>query len=116
MKITCLDKITKIKVTLEGAKDVWKQVPISKDDGSPIFSFRVFTLEPNGHTPYHTHPFEHLNYIIEGDGAMVTEGGGAKELKKGDFALVLPDEKHQYRNNSSTDPFILICAVPKEFE
>ena len=66
MKITNLENIPKIKVNMEGAKDAYKQVPISKNDGSSLFSFRVFTIEPKGHTPFHDHPFEHLNYIISG--------------------------------------------------
>ena len=59
MKITSLDRVQKVKVKMEGAKDAWKQIPISKNDGSPIFSFRVFTIDQNGHTPYHRHPYEH---------------------------------------------------------
>lgn len=116
MKITALDKLKKTKVALEGAKEVWKQVPISKDDGSPLFSFRVFTIEPNGHTPYHTHPFEHLNYIIKGRGVMVNEKSEEQKIQAGDFALVLPDEKHQYRNTSVSKPLVMICAVPKDYE
>ena len=116
MKITALEKLEKAQVTLEGAKAVWKQVPISKDDGSPLFSFRVFTIEPNGHTPYHTHPFEHLNFIIEGNGVMVNEKMEEKEIRPGDFALVLPNEKHQYRNTSESEPLVMICAVPKDYE
>ena len=116
MKINNLDSIEKIKLTMEGAKDVLKQVPISKNDGSPIFSFRVFTIKPHGHTPYHRHPFEHLNYVIKGNGALVTENGEEHEIKEGDFALILPDEKHQYKNKSETDPLIMICAVPKDYE
>ena len=116
MKITSLDKLEKTKMTMEGAKDVWKQVPISKADGSPVFSFRVFTILPDGHTPYHTHASEHLNYIIEGEGALVDEKGKEYPVKKGDFALVLPNEKHCYRNKSSTHPMVMICAVPKEYE
>lgn len=116
MKITRLDKLEKTKVTMEGAKGTWKQVPISKNDGSPMFAFRVFTIEQNGHTPYHTHPFEHLNYVIEGHGALVMEGGEEYEIEKGDFALVLPDEKHQYRNKSASESLIVICAVPKDYE
>lgn len=116
MKITALDKLEKVRVTLEGAKAVWKQVPISKDDRSPLFSFRVFTIEPNGHTPYHTHPFEHLNYIIEGNGVMVNEKSEEQKIHTGDFALVLPNEKHQYRNTSASEPLIMICAVPKDYE
>ncbi|MBW2319189.1 MAG: cupin domain-containing protein [Deltaproteobacteria bacterium] len=128
MKIAGLDRIEKTKMDMEGAKDVWKQVPISKNDGSPVFSFRVFTVEPGGHTPFHAHAFEHLNYIIDGHGTLVTDSGkehnigkgedSGKEhnIGKGDFALVLPDERHQYKNKSSHEPLIIICAVPKEHE
>ena len=101
---------------MEGAQNVSKQVPISKDDGSPTFAFRVFTIEPHGHTPFHEHTFEHLNYIMEGNGVIVAETGAESEVKKGDFALILPREKHQYRNKSTTQPLVMICAVPKEYE
>jgi quercetin dioxygenase-like cupin family protein len=46
----------------------------------------------------------------------VEENGREHEVKKGDFVLVLPDEKHQYKNRSPKSPFIMICAVPKEYE
>ena len=116
MKIINIDSVSKVKANMEGAEKVFKQVPISAEDGSPVFSFRVFSIEPNGHTPYHIHPFEHLNYIIEGEGCLVTESGEERMLKKGDFALVLPNEKHQYRNKSNNTTMVMICAVPKEFE
>jgi quercetin dioxygenase-like cupin family protein len=116
MKITCLKEIERTKMAMEGAKGVWKQVPISKAAGSPNFSVRVFTIEPGGHTPYHAHPFEHLNYIIEGEGVVIREDGTECPVKAGDFALVLPDEKHQYKNLSPAKPMMMICAVPKEYE
>ena len=116
MKIVSLDKVEKTNPHMEGARGLVKQLPISKDDGSPMFSFRVFTLEGDGHSPFHEHPFEHINYVIEGKGAIVSETGEEHEIKKGDFALVLPDEKHQYRNKSARDPFIMICAVPRDYE
>jgi quercetin dioxygenase-like cupin family protein len=116
MKITNLDKIEKVTMTMEGAKDVLKQVPLSKKDGAPNFSFRVFTILPGGHTPYHTHGVEHMNFIIEGEGAMVDAAGAEHPFKAGDFIMVLPDEKHQYRNSSAKSPVVMICAVPKEYE
>jgi quercetin dioxygenase-like cupin family protein len=116
MKITNLDMVEKTKMTMEDAKDTYKQIPISKNDGTPTVSFRVFTIEPGGHTPYHIHAFEHINYIISGNGALVTETGEEHPVKKGDFVLVLPDEKHQYKNKSASETFIVICAVPKEYE
>ncbi len=116
MKIVSLDQIEKTKVEMEGAVDVWKQTPVSSADGSPSFAFRVFTVDPGGHTPYHTHPFEHLNYVISGNGALVTESGELRPLCAGDFALVTPGEKHQYRNTSADAPFVMICAVPSAYE
>jgi quercetin dioxygenase-like cupin family protein len=116
MKITNLSQVEKTKVTMEGAKDAWRQVPLGKADGAPVFSVRVFTIEPGGHTPYHTHASEHVNYIIEGEGALVTETGEERPIRTGDFVLVLPNEKHQYRNASADKPFVMICAVPKEYE
>lgn len=116
MKITSLDRIEKVKMTMEGAKDAYKQVPISRDDGAPSFSFRVFTIEPGGHTPFHTHPFEHVNYVMEGRGVLVSAGGEEKPVAKGNFALVLPNEPHQYRNTAQDGPLVIICAVPKEYE
>ncbi len=56
-----------------------------------------------------------MNYVIKGTGALVNEKGEETLLKAGDFALVYPDEKHQYRNKGDI-PFKMICGVPKEFE
>lgn len=54
-------------------------------------------------------------YVIEGIGCLVNEEGEEQPLKAGDFALVIPSEKHQYRNKGDK-PFKMICGVPKEFE
>jgi len=113
--IAALEKVKKIVPDMKGAKGVYKQIPISKEDGTPTFSFRVFTIEPGGHTPLHNHPFEHLNYVIEGNGSVMAENR-EYEVKKGDFIMVLPDEVHQYRNTSTDAPLVIICAVPKEYE
>lgn len=116
MKIISLKNVPKKVVEMDGVKGAWKQIPLSKEDDAPIYAYRVFTLEGNGFTPYHQHPYEHMNYIIEGEGAIVNEAGEEKPIKAGDFALVMPNEKHQYRNKSSDKAFVMICGVPKEFE
>jgi quercetin dioxygenase-like cupin family protein len=116
MKIIAIDQVEKKKVRMEGAAGAWKQLPLGTGDGVPVYSLRVFTVEPGGNTPYHSHPYEHMNFIIEGQGVLVNEAGEEKPLKKGDFALVNPNEKHQYRNNSTVEVFRMICGVPKEFE
>jgi quercetin dioxygenase-like cupin family protein len=116
MKIIAADQVEKKKVQMEGASGAWKQLPLGSADGAPVYSFRVFTLEPGGNTPYHSHPYEHMNFIIEGQGILVNEAGEGQPVNAGDFALVNPNEKHQYRNNSSDKVFRMICGVPKEFE
>lgn len=115
MKVIALNEVEKRKVEMTGAEKAWKQMPLSAADGVPVYSYRVFTVEPGGYTPYHSHPYEHMNFIIEGSGALVNEQGEETPLKAGDFALVMPDEKHQYRNKGDK-PFKMICGVPKEFE
>ncbi len=116
MKISHINKVKKIKVVMEGAKRVYRQCPISRKDKTPTFSFRVFTIKPNGYTPFHKHPFEHVNYVIKGYGSVVDKKGNEHKIKKGDFILIMPDEKHQYKNKSTKNSFIMICGVPKKYE
>lgn len=116
MIITNLDNIEMKKVEMDGVKHAFKQVPLSREHGAPNFSFRVFTLEPGGHTPHHNHPFEHLNYIISGQGIVVRDDGSEEPVKAGDFVMILPGERHQYRNASKQEQFQFICAVPIEYE
>ncbi len=115
MKVVSLKDVEKKKVEMAGAEKAWKQMPLSQADGVPVYSYRVFTVEPGGFTPYHSHPYEHMNFIIEGEGALINEKGEETPLHAGDFALVNPDEKHQYRNKGDK-PFKMICGVPREFE
>jgi quercetin dioxygenase-like cupin family protein len=116
MKIISLQQVDKKEVHMDGANKAWKQIPLSRTDGAPVYALRVFTIEPGGYTPYHQHPYEHMNFIIEGEGVLVNEAGEQQPMKAGDFALVLPGEKHQYRNASLKKDFKMICGVPKEFE
>jgi len=116
MKIISLKDVPKNNVEMTGAIGASKQIPLSKNDGAPVYSYRVFTLEPGGNTPYHKHNYEHMNYVIEGEGYLVNEKGEKLSVKKGDFALVLPNEKHQYLNKSMENQFVMICGVPNDFE
>jgi quercetin dioxygenase-like cupin family protein len=116
MKIIDLEHTEKTNVLMEGSQKVTRQVPLSRDDGAPNFSFRVFTIEPGGNTPHHAHAQEHLNYIISGKGVICGEVGEERPVKQGDFVLILPNEIHQYKNASPAEPFVFICAVTKEYE
>ncbi len=116
MKITSLERVPRTPVNMTGVKNACKQVPVGTAEGAPNFVFRVFTLAPEGHTPYHEHPWEHVNYVISGTGILVDADGRRHPLATGDFAYVEPGEKHQYRNAHETDDFVLVCAVPEAYE
>lgn len=115
MIIRKLEDVTKTGVDMDGVKGITKQLVLGADDGVPNFSFRVFTLEPGGHSPHHTHDLEHLNYVLSGSGCLVDEEGRENPLETGDFAFVAPGDVHQFRNNG-TEPFVFLCAVPKAYE
>jgi quercetin dioxygenase-like cupin family protein len=102
-------------VVMDGVQGAWKQLVLGAADGVPNFSFRVFTLEPDGHTPHHSHATEHLNLVLSGRGVLVDPAGEERTLNAGDFAFVPPDELHQFRN-AGPEPFVFLCAVPKRYE
>ena len=115
MYVIGLDEVQKTIPAMKGVKGVHKQIPLSIKDGVPTFSFRVFTIEPGEHTPFHRHEFEHMNYVISGEGILVAEDR-EHALKQGDFALILGGEKHQFKNSSDKQNLRFICAVPREYE
>lgn len=114
MKITRLENCESMTVDMEGAAGASRQVPIGKTEGAPNFSARVFTLQPGGHTPHHSHVSEHLNYVLSGKGVAL-EGETPREIREGDFVLVNPKELHQYRNTGD-EPLMFICVVPSQYE
>lgn len=115
MKIKKLDEVPRETVAMDGVRGAVKQLVLGDADGVPNFSIRVFTVEPGGHTPFHSHASEHLNYVISGRGELRDADGTTHPLRKGEFAFVEPDEQHQFRNVGD-EPFVFICAVPKEYE
>lgn len=116
MIIKNINQAEKVEVKIPGAEKAVKQILIGKADGTPNYSMRVFTLEPEGKTPYHEHNYEHLNYIISGTGYLLDVYGNKHPIKEGEFALISPNEKHQFCNASDNQNFVMICLVPKEFE
>lgn len=47
---------------------------------------------------------------------LVGENNQEHPVKKGDFAFLPPNEKHQFKNKSETEELVFICAVPNECE
>ena len=115
MMIKAMDDVPMQAVTMDGAKDVRVRVVFGPADQAPTFAMRIFELAPGGHTPFHTHPFEHEAVILGGAIAAVTEAGQTP-LRVGDALLIAPDEKHQFKNRSETEPARFMCLVPIAYQ
>jgi quercetin dioxygenase-like cupin family protein len=93
-----------------GAEKVKVRWLITKEMGAPTFAMRLFEVQPEGHSPFHDHPWEHEVFILEGEGTVVSENG-PKRFKQGDVVFVLPNEKHQFKNNGART-LKFLCLVP----
>ena len=54
-------------VTMDGAESVNVRWLISKKDGAENFAMRCFEMAPGGHSPHHSHKWEHEAFILEGE-------------------------------------------------
>ena len=102
-------------VKMEGASNVSVRVIFGPVDKAPTFAMRIFELEPGGHTPYHSHPFEHEVVILSGDIVVVGEQG-PQSLKPEQMLLIGPNEKHQFKNPSVTQIARFMCLVPIDYQ
>ncbi|MBS7632057.1 cupin domain-containing protein [Candidatus Bathyarchaeota archaeon] len=94
----------------EGTFGVKVRWLITKQMGAPNFAMRLFELEPNGHSPLHSHPWEHEVFILEGEGVAVNSNGEHK-FKTGDVVFIAPNEQHQFKNTGKKT-LNFLCLVP----
>jgi len=97
-------------IEVEGAEGVKKAGLVTAGDGAPSAAMRLFELARGGHTPWHAHDWEHVVYIVEGEGVLKSENGDAA-FRAGDAVLVEPDEEHNFVNTGG-GPLKFICVVP----
>ncbi len=98
-------------VEMEGCRGVKVRWLLRTEHGAEKFWMRVFEVEPGGYTPYHTHPWEHEVFVLEGEGAVVDEEGREHPIRPGTVVFVAPNEPHQFRNKGNTI-LKFICLVP----
>ena len=79
-------------------------------DGAPVYALRLIEVAPGGHTPRHSHPFEHENFVIEGQGRVLVNGGW-HPLKSGDVVFVPGGTEHIYENTGDS-PLKFLCGIP----
>ncbi|MCD4669074.1 MAG: cupin domain-containing protein [Actinomycetia bacterium] len=111
MKIKKKSKLTPI-IMNDGEVSGIKFFPmITKKDGAPNFAMRLFEIGPLGHTPKHTHPWEHEVAILSGSG-HVLKVDKKIAIEKDDFILVPPGMLHQF--TAGENGMNMVCVVPNE--
>jgi len=94
----------------KGCKGVTIRWLVTKEMGAPHFAMRMFEVAPDGHTPLHTHEWEHEVFIVEGGGIVVSESG-EQEINTGDVIFMPGNEEHQFRNTKDKTMKFL-CLIP----
>ena len=110
MRVVNISEVSPQAVTDEGAKGTTVRWLIAKPEGAPNFAMRLFELEPGGTTPLHEHAWEHEVYVLDGFLQVVVEQGPV-EVSAGAAVLVMPGERHQFRNAGNTVGRML-CVIP----
>jgi len=100
------------EVNHPSAANAFMKVLVSPNEGWDSHVMRVVEVKESGYTPKHSHPWPHINYMIEGDGELMIDGQIHK-VTPGSYAYVPEGKLHQFRNAGST-VFKFICIVPKE--
>ncbi len=107
-----IDKLEFKEVNYPTAKDASMAVMAGSVEGWEDHVMRVLSVGKDGYTPKHSHPWPHINYVIDGEGEILIDGEYRKATK-GFFAVIDANTEHQFRNTSDK-PFRFICIVPKE--
>lgn len=99
-------------VQMDGVKGASMAVMVGRESGAPHFALRQFKVEPGGHTPRHSHDYEHEVFIVSGTGHVLLEGE-ERAIRAGDVLYVRADSEHQFRATGN-EPLRFLCMVPVE--
>ena len=94
----------------EDSKGVSVRWLITKDDGADNFAMRLFEVEPEGYTPFHSHDWEHEVFVLEGKG-LVLCGDSEKEISEGYVVFIPPNVKHCFKNTGNKK-LRFLCLIP----
>jgi quercetin dioxygenase-like cupin family protein len=99
------------RVEMAGVSGVTMAVMLGREHGAPHFALRQFVVEPGGHSPRHSHDYEHEVYVVEGSGTVLLNGK-ENEIKAGDVVYVPADHEHQFRARDDGAGLTFLCLVP----
>jgi len=96
-------------VEMAGVKGVQMAVMVGREHNAPNFALRQFIVEPRGHSPRHSHDYEHEVFIVSGGGTVLLDGA-ERPIRSGDVVYVPADHEHQFKAGESGMQFL--CLVP----
>jgi len=112
MIISHEQEVQAVKVTHPDALNAAMKTLMGPEQGWDGHVMRIIELEENGYSPKHTHPWPHINFMVEGEGVLFLNGVETP-VKAGSFAYVPANELHQFKNTGK-GMFRFICIVPEE--
>ena len=109
-KVVRVSEVEASRVEEEGAEKAWIKWLISKDDGAPNFSMRLFELEPGGRTPLHSHPWEHEVFILSGRCRVIL--GDEERVVEPETAIYVPPNLTHSFLNIGSEKLRFLCLIP----
>ncbi|HBG33480.1 MAG TPA: cupin [Acholeplasmataceae bacterium] len=107
-----ISDVKKIELSGPLVKHASMKALVSPEEGWKDYVMRVVELGIDGFSPKHSHPWQHINYILEGQGELEIDGVDTP-ISEGSYAYVPGNKLHQFRNiGKKTLKFI--CIVPVE--
>ena len=98
-------------VEMAGVQGVKMAIMVGRADGAPHFAMRHFEVQPGGHSPRHSHDYEHEVFVTAGSGTVLLEGA-ERPIRQGDVIYVPADQEHQFKAGAQGCSFL--CLVPVE--
>lgn len=85
----------------------------TQETGDRYLNIKLFEMNPNGHSPLHTHPEQHRLFITEGTGAIY-DGEKTIPIQAGNIVYIMPNEPHQLKTVGKKPlKFIAITISPE---
>ena len=105
-----VNDIPGMAANMDGVQGVEMRMLIGPDEGAANFHMRQFDVAPGGHTPRHTHEWEHEMYVLAGAGTAWSVDG-ERAIAAGQCIFVPGGEEHQFRNTGD-ETLTFLCLVP----
>ena len=112
MFVSHVDDIEKKELKGDAILGVTKQVLIGEKEGWADYVMRRFSLSKGGYAPYHTHPWPHITYVLEGEGILHLDGKDYP-LTAGSTSYVPSNMIHQIKATKDSH-LVFLCIVPPQ--